>query len=68
MVEKIKPRADIGFSQGNDGRDAHYYIKYSCPSCFKSIRQYDIACDECGTFFDWSQRATIETTQSIVWK
>lgn len=67
MVKKIKPRAEIKLSEGNDGWDFRYYVKYSCP-CGKGIQENDIACDECGTFFDWSQKATIEITRNIVWK
>lgn len=40
-----------------------------CTDCFnKSIREKDIACTECGTFFDWSKRASIKVIRTIEWK
>lgn len=65
---KVRPRADQAYSSGNDGRDGHYYIKYSCPNCSKVINKYDIACEKCGTFFDWSEKAYIETQRSVRWE
>ena len=58
MVEKFKPKASISFSEGNDGRDSHYYIIYQCPKCNKTIYEFkgETACDNCGTFFDWGFR------------
>lgn len=66
-VEKIKPNAEIKFSFGNDGRDGGNYIAYSCPKCGKHIRENDIACDECGSFFDWSKRAHIRVIREVEW-
>lgn len=68
MVDKVRPFASVGYSYGNDGRDDHYYVKYSCPKCFKNLQEGVIACDECGTFFDWKQEAHIEVRREIVWK
>ncbi len=52
MVRKIRPNANIKWSEGNDGRDGHYYIEYTCSGCGRIIRELDIACDKCGTFHD----------------
>ena len=68
MVEKIRPRAFIEYSCGNDGRDEYEYIEFRCPGCNKKIFKGDIACDECGTFMDWSQKARIKTIKQIVWE
>lgn len=68
MVEKIKPDAEIRFSYGNDGRDAYYYVGYSCPKCHKKINLGDMACDECGSFFDWNKKAEIVIRREIIWK
>lgn len=67
MVEKIKPNANIKYSSGNDGWDEHYYVGYSCPRCGKNLIENEIACVNCGTFFDWSSRAHIEIRREIVW-
>lgn len=64
---KVRPYAKQEYSWGNDGRDGHYYIKYSCPNCSKIINENDIACEKCGTFFDWSKKAHIETKQFVQW-
>lgn len=32
MIEKISPKAEVQLDFGIDGRDQHYYIKYSCPT------------------------------------
>lgn len=68
MVTKIKPHADIVFNSGNDGRDCFYEVRYTCPSCRKIIREDDIACDKCGTFFDWSEKAHIKIERTIEWR
>lgn len=68
MVEKIKPFASVGYSYGNDGRDGHFVICYACPKCFKSITEEHTACENCGIFFDWKQKAHIEVRREIVWK
>ena len=65
---KIRPCAERRYSSGNDGRDEHYYIRYSCPKCSKIIGEGDIACEKCGTFFDWSKKAYIETKQFVRWE
>ena len=67
MVDKIRPNASVAYSYGNDGRDDHYYVSYSCPKCGKRLVNYEIACDECGTFFDWTHTAHIEIRREIVW-
>ena len=66
-VIKRKPMARVEYSYGNDGRDGEYYVQYSCPKCGKKIRFEDIACDECGTFFDWSQKARIKVVREVEW-
>lgn len=67
-IEKIKPRAEAEWDYGNDGRDGRYYVKYSCPKCGKIIRSMDIACDKCGTFFNWDSTARIKMKPTIVWE
>lgn len=70
-VKKIRPDTEVEYSFGNDGRDGHYYIKYSCPICHKSINHgynSETACDECGTFYDWGMtEPTIKVTRSVKW-
>ena len=68
MVEKIRPDAEVRYDYGNDGRDERYYISYHCPKCGRSLSKGDIACDECGIFFDWSKTAGIEIIRKVVWK
>lgn len=67
-IKKVRPHATVEFSNGIDGRDSFYYVHYTCPTCGKSIRENDIACDVCGTFFDWSKKAKIELVRTIVWE
>ena len=67
MIEKIKPNANIKHSYGIDGRDDYYYVDYSCPRCGKSLKEGEIVCDNCGTFFDWNSKAHIEIKHVIVW-
>ena len=67
-MDKIRPNATIEYSYGVDGRDFHYYISYKCPSCNKNIKEKDIACTECGIFFDWSKRATIKIIRTVEWE
>jgi hypothetical protein len=68
MVEKIRPIASIQHSYGNDGRDGFDYIQYNCPKCKKRILDIDIACDNCGTFFNWEKMAKIKTIKTIIWE
>ncbi len=65
MVEKIIPNASIQYCYGNDGRDGFDYIRYNCPKCGKRISENDIACDTCGTFFNWEKKAKIEIVKTI---
>ena len=69
-IEKIRPKASVQWSDGNDGRDGRYYIEYRCPVCGRRIFYYgrDNACDQCGTFYDWGKREpVIEITRSVKW-
>ena len=66
-VLKIRPEATEEYTYGNDGWDGHYYIKYSCPKCHKNLYEGEIACVNCGTFFDWSHKAVIKTKRYIEW-
>ena len=66
--EKIRPIAQVKFSDGVDGRNPHYYISYNCPNCYKDIRKGDIACTKCGTFFDWSKKAHLKVHYSAEWE
>ena len=67
VPEKVRPLAEEKYSSGNDGRDGHYYIQYSCPHCHKVIREDDIACTNCATFFDWSKKAHTQVKRSLEW-
>ena len=70
MVNKIRPEADVRLDYGMDGRDLHYYIKYSCPTCGQIILGYrsETACDRCGTFYDWGVREPkIKVTRTVEW-
>lgn len=67
-MNKILPNATVEFSYGQDGRDCYHYISYKCPICNRNIREKDIACTECGTFFDWSKSARIKTIRTVVWE
>ena len=69
-VKKIRPIAKVEFSEGIDGRDAHYYIAYSCPVCHRSIYGYggSDACDRCGTFYDWgTSEPRIKIKRTVEW-
>ena len=68
MVEKIKPNATIKYSVGDDGWDEYYDVGYSCPQCGKNLMRDEIACVNCGAFFDWSKKAHIEVRREIVWE
>ena len=35
MVDKVRPLASAGWSEGNDGKDAHETIELKCPKCKK---------------------------------
>lgn len=56
-IIKIRPQISAEYTDGIDGRDAHWYVEYSCPKCGRVIRWYksDTACDKCGTFYDWGE-------------
>jgi len=69
-VIKIRPKAELYHSDGNDGWDAYDDIRYRCPTCNRLIGVYksETACDKCGTFYDWGDRpARIVITKSIQW-
>lgn len=68
MVEKIRPNATVEWRDGNYLLNQNYYIQYKCPECCKKIFEGDIACDECGTFFDWSQTAHIKIVREVEWR
>ena len=67
MVDKVRPDATNYWNNGNDGRDGYWDIKYSCPKCCKTLRENDMACDTCGTFFDWSKKARVKVIYDIEW-
>lgn len=67
-IPKVRPSAEKRYSHGNDGRDARWVVDYSCPNCRKPINKGDIACDRCGTFFDWEKTAHIRMIPEIVWE
>ena len=64
MIEKIRPIAKAEHNEGIDGWDAHYEVVYYCPTCKRKIGHYhaETACDQCGTFYDWSKKANIKVT------
>lgn len=66
--QKVRPKAEAEYSDGIDGRNPHYYISYYCPNCQKYLKERDIACDRCGTFFDWTKKAHIRMNPEIVWE
>lgn len=68
MIEKIRPNAEPHFNDGNDGRDAYWCVNYTCPKCGVRIVRYIMACDQCGTFFDWSKIANVRVVPEIVWR
>lgn len=65
-IVKVRPKAEARML------DSYYPprwdVDYSCPNCGKWIRERDIACDKCGTFFDWSKTAHIRMNPEIVWE
>lgn len=65
---KVRPSARAVWSEGNDGWDARYKVGYMCPTCSNTINERDIACDECGTFFDWSKKAVVNLVPQIEWR
>lgn len=69
MIEKVRPIARAEYDFGNDGRDGKYYVQYLCPKCHRKIGSYkaETACDECGTFYDWSKQAHIKTYHIAEW-
>ena len=67
-LKKVRPLAEARYSSGIDGRESKWYIDYSCPNCGKKIVTDDIACDRCGTFFDWRKAAHIRMNPDIVWE
>ena len=69
QVKKLKVIAHPKLSFGNDGRDSHYVIEYSCPTCGRIIGcEYkgSNACDECGTFYDWGEKKPKLMTEVFV--
>ena len=67
-AKKVRPAASVELSYGNDGRDCHYYVAYKCPTCGKSTIKGTVACDRCGTFFDWSKKASIKVIRKVEWE
>lgn len=67
-TKKVRPAASVELDYGNDGRDCHYYVAYKCPTCGKSTNEGTVACDRCGTFFDWSKKASIKEIRKIEWE
>ena len=67
-MERIRPKASVGFDRGEDGRDCYHYVQYRCPKCDIRIIRGDVACAECGTFLDWSKKAKIVIVRQIEWE
>jgi predicted RNA-binding Zn-ribbon protein involved in translation (DUF1610 family) len=68
LITKVRPSAKKRYSHGNDGMDARWVVDYYCPNCGKPIKKADIACDRCGTFFNWNKEAHIRMIPEIVWE
>lgn len=70
MSEGMRPNATIEWDCGNDGRDGHYYISYTCPHCTNRLWEEDHfdVCPICTARLDWSKKARIKVTQTIEWR
>ena len=71
MSEKNRPKAEVRYDYGCDGRDSRYYIAYFCPTCGKGISGYknSNACDRCGTFYDWGRtEPSIKVARTVDWE
>ena len=69
-ITKVRPLAEVYLNHGNDGRDSHYDIAYSCPKCRRRISFYksETVCDQCGTFYDWgTHEPEIEIIRIVRW-
>lgn len=68
-MDKLRPRASIEVSADSDNR-LIYSLGYYCPECSKRIGCYKqkLACDNCGTVFDWRKEARIVCQHNIVWR
>ena len=65
----VRPSADWRAYNGDDGRaPTRYEIVYSCPNCCKTIAEGAVGCADCRIFFDWSKKAKIKQTISVVWE
>lgn len=69
-MKKILPKAEAIYDYGMDGRDLtkRYRCVFSCPKCGQGIREKETACDECGTFFDWSKTPVIKEILTVEWR
>lgn len=69
MIEKIRPTAKVVEKMNDDGWRTWHEAEYHCPTCGRKIRGYmeETACDECGTFYDWSKKAEVEKVYQIKW-
>lgn len=70
MVHKIRPLAAVNEHYNADGWNSWYDIDYQCPVCGRNLMGYgkEIACDQCGTFFDWgTKRPKIKVTRTVEW-
>ena len=69
MINKIRPEAKVVNRQSDDGWYTWHAIEYYCPECGRTIGKYmeSTACDKCGTFYDWSDEAEIETVYQVKW-
>lgn len=61
MVEKIRPAAVP--VKGYTWWD----VSYKCPKCGKGISEHEKACDNCGTFFDWTKTAKVRLVPEVYW-
>lgn len=57
--QRGRPVAGVQWSEGIDGKDAHYYIAYHCPACGKYISNQwcsDRRCFNCCCILDWGRK------------
>ena len=69
MVEKIKPTSEIHESFRDDGRGPRTVsLIFYCPTCGRYIGSWkkEVACDKCGTFYDWGEKEPKIKTVTII--
>lgn len=67
MVEKIRPAAVPVQRSDEDGHHIWWGVSYKCPKCGNGISEHEKACDNCGTFFDWTKTARVRLVPEVYW-